>query len=144
MGNLGTSPLDYLNKEVPLMRRILVAAVACLGVFVLDVRGQDEVTPPSPREVERALREHKDAFAALRTAERALATTAKKLEALLKRMPPAPPAVYPPQTVTPMPAPAVADSVTPYVDSPDDVLPIGCVTSTRKTGTSARLKELYK
>ena len=88
------------------MRKLVVAAVVCFGLFAVVARGQDEAPPPSPKEVSQALQEHKDAIAALRTAERALAASSKKLETLLKRLPTTAPGVY-----HPAPAPAVAFSV---------------------------------
>jgi hypothetical protein len=63
---------------------------------VYEALGGGDAPAPSPKEVERAFQEHRDALAALRTAERALDASAKRLEGLLKRVPPAPaPAVQP-------------------------------------------------
>ena len=110
------------------MRTLAAVTVALACVFIPAGRGQDGAPPPSPKEVERALQEHKDALTALRTAERALDASAKKLEGLLKRMPQAPapaaqplppaPQAYsaPPvnlpalQTAAPEPAPVARDA----------------------------------
>jgi hypothetical protein len=73
--------------EVQLMRKLVICAATCFGLSAGTGRCQDAAPPPSPKEITQALQEHKDAVAALRTSERALEASAKKLEALLKRVP---------------------------------------------------------
>jgi hypothetical protein len=78
------------------MRTLAAVTVALACLFTPAGRGQDDAPPPSPKEVERVFQEHRDALAALRTAERALDASAKRLESLLKRLPQAPaPAAQP-------------------------------------------------
>jgi hypothetical protein len=97
------------------MRKLLIA-VCVFGLFAVTGRTDDEPTPPSPNEVAKAIQEYKDALATLRTAERALEGSTKKVERLLKQTPPAacapaqatqcPPGCTP--AYPPAPAPATA------------------------------------